>query len=230
MRVNPDDLPEVPVPMSYVVACIEAAGSPRGLLIIDTMRTAFQQDSNDEKEMLRLLTPLKLIAKRTGWAILVLHHNAKYSNRYSGNTAFAGVLDYLWNWTRDGYAAELSLEGRDDAVPPLCFEFDLDRQRNVYMGTKGEIVTDQKQEQSAMEICQVVRHMPDVPNGIAAAEIMALSGLKKWKCWRPAGEGGQRQVCRPGRAGGHANPSTYYRTPTGKALVEQYAGKLLVGQ
>jgi hypothetical protein len=228
MRVNPDDLPEVPVPMSYIVACIEAAGAPRGLLIIDTMRTAFQQDSNDEKEMLRLLTPLKLIAKRTGWAILVLHHNAKYSNRYSGNTAFAGVLDCLWNWTRGGYAAELSLDGRDDAVPPLCFEFDLDRQMNVYMGTKGEMAADQRQEQSAMEICQVVRHMPDAPNGVTAAKVMALSGLKKWKCGDLLGKAVNGKYAVRVGLGDTRNPSTYYRTPTGKALVEQYAGRSLV--
>lgn len=192
------------------------------------MRTAFQQDSNDEKEMLRLLTPLKLIAKRTGWAILVLHHNAKYSNRYSGNTAFAGVLDYLWNWTREGYDAELALDGRDDAVQPLCFEFDLDRQMNVYKGNKGEIVADEKQERTATELCQVVKHLPDAPNGVTAAEVMAISGLKKWKCGDLLGKAVNCKCAVRVGVGDTRSPSTYYRTPAGKALVEQYAGQLLL--
>ena len=193
------------------------------------MRTAFQQDSNDEKEMLRLLTPLKLIAKRTGWAILVLHHNAKYSNRYSGNTAFAGVLDYLWNWTRDGYRAELALDGRDDAVLPLCFEFDLDRQLNVYKGSKGEILADEKQEQAAMEIGQVAKHLPDMPNGVTAAEVMALTGLNKWKCGDLLGKAVNGKYAVRVGVGDTRSPSTYYRTPAGKSLAEQYAGRLLVG-
>ena len=159
-------------------------------------------------------------ARRTSWS-KTGHLTANYSNRYSGNTAFAGVLDYLWNWTRDGYAAELSLEGRDDAVPPLCFEFDVDCQRNIYKGTKGKTVADQRQEHSAMEICQVVRHVPDAPNGVTAAEVMALSGLKKWKRGDLLGRAVNGKYAVRVGLGDTRNPSTYYRTPTGKAMVEQ---------
>ena len=30
MRINPDDLPEVPVPIPFIADCIEAAGAPKG--------------------------------------------------------------------------------------------------------------------------------------------------------------------------------------------------------
>ena len=229
LRVNPDDLPAVPVPMTYVADCIEAAGAPKGLMVIDTMRTAFQADSNDEKEMLQLLTPLKLIAKRTGWAIVVLHHNAKATNRYSGNTAFAGVLDYMWNWTRDGYAAELSLEGRDDAVEPLCFQFDVDEQRNVFQGTKGESLAANRQEKSDLDLCQVLRHLPDSPNGWTVAQVMTLSCVKKWRCRDLLTRAVNAKCAVKVGLGSIGNPSTYYRTPAGKTLVDKYAGKSLVG-
>ena len=229
-RVNPGDLPEVPIPIKFVVECIEAVGAPKGFIIIDTMRTAFQKDSNDETAMLSLLTPLKLIAHRTGWCIIVLHHNAKGSNRYSGNTAFAGVLDYLWNWTRDGYVAELSLEGRDDAVQPLCFEFDLDEQRNIFQGTKGETAAADRQERSSLDLYQVLRHLPDSPNGLTVAEVMALSGVKKWRCRDLLTKKAvnAKYAVKVG-VGSIGSPSTYYRTQAGKALVDKYAGKSLLG-
>jgi len=228
-RINPANLPGVPIPAKFVLECIEAVGEPKGIVVIDTMRTAFQADSNDEKEMLAVLTPLKLIAARTGWAIIVLHHNAKFTNKYSGNTAFAGVLDYLWNWVRDGYKAELSLEGRDDAVPSLCFEFDLDEQRNVFKGTKSEVAGEKKQEETNLEIYKVLKHLPDSPNGLTQSEVMVMAGVKKWSCTQLLGKAiNQKCAVRVG-LGGMSSPFTYYRTPIGKALVEQQDGKTLLG-
>ena len=148
--------------MTYVADCIEAGGLPRGSWLSTPCARRSRQTATTKRQR-PLLTPLKLIAKRTGWAIVVLHHNAKATNRYSGNTAFAGVLDYMWNWTRDGYAAELSLEGRDDAVEPLCFQFDVDEQRNVFQGTKGESLAADRQEKSDLDLCQVLRHLPTPP-------------------------------------------------------------------
>jgi hypothetical protein len=228
-RINPGTLPEVPIPVSFVLECIEAVGAPKGFIIIDTMRTAFQKDSNDETAMLALLTPLKLIAHRTGWCIIVLHHNAKGSNRYSGNTAFAGVLDYLWNWTRDGYTAELSLEGRDDAVQPLTFEFDMEEQRNIFQGTKGETAEADRQERSNLDLCQVLRHLPDSPNGLTVAEVMAFSGVKKWRCRDLLNKAVNANYAVKVGLGSIGNPSTYYRTQAGEGLVDKCAGKSLVG-
>ena len=227
-RINPNDLPEVPVPISFVADIIEAVGATKGFVLIDTMRTAFQRDSNDEASMLELLTPLKLIAHRTGWAIKTLHHNAKATNRYSGNTAFAGVLDCLWNWTRVGYKAELSLEGRDDAVDPLTFEFDPKLQRNIFTGTKGETTAAERKDKEDLDLCKVLRHLPDAPNGLTVEEVMAATGEKEWKVRASLGKAVDDHKAVKVGAGGVHNPAAYYRTPAGKALWEQNAGKLLV--
>ena len=204
------------------------SGAPKGLIIIDTMRTAFQQDSNDEKEMLATADPVEAHRQEDGLGIIVLHHNAKYSNRYSGNTAFAGVLDYLWNWTRDGYTAELSLEGRDDAVQPLCFEFDLDEQRNVFQGTKGESMAADRQESPTLTSARCCGTCPTRPTAYRGSGHGAF-GLKKWRCRELLGKAVNAKYAVKVGVGNIGNPSTYYRTQAGKTLVDKYAGKLLVG-
>ena len=80
-----------------------------------------------------------------------------------------------------------------------------------------------------MEICQVVRHMPDTPNGLTAAEVMALSGLKKWKCGDPPRKAVNGKYSVRVGVGDTRSPPTYYRTPAGKALGDQYGGKMLLG-
>ena len=153
--------------------------------------------------------------------------NAKATNRYSGNTAFAGVLDYLWNWTRDGYAAELSLEGRDDAVEPLCFEFDLDEQRNIFQGTKSETVTADRQERSSLDLGKVLRHLPDSPNGATVAEVMARSGVKKWKCRELLNKAVNAKFAVRVGVGSVGSPSSYYRTPAAMVLVRQVCSQII---
>jgi hypothetical protein len=135
----------------------------RGVLIVDTMRSAFQQDDNDMKEMQDLLYPLQTIAKETGWCIIVLHHNAKYSNSYSGSTQIAGALDQLWNWIPDKIkkTGKLSWEGRGDICQEdLEFRFDTSLNRLIFVGTaaetnriRKEMVNDNKLVEDLLQHC-----------------------------------------------------------------------------
>ena len=92
--------------LDAIQPAIEAAGG-KCLVLIDTLRSAFvgeDYDERDESSMVRLLRPLQRLAKKYNACVVVLHHNAKYSNAYSGSTAIAAVADTLWNWKSDKIA------------------------------------------------------------------------------------------------------------------------------
>lgn len=102
-----------PFPDDYVKQVIEATeeriGSNRpnkGLIIIDTMRTAFLTGSengseNDTSALLRFIAPLKKLARASGWAILIVHHNTKGSNSYAGGAIIKGQMEFTVNMKRD---------------------------------------------------------------------------------------------------------------------------------
>ena len=138
-NVSREDCPR-PLTIEHTEKCIELLSQQievigkKGLLIIDTMRSAFAGGTyieNDPQSMINLLVPLKDLAYKTNWTIIVLHHNAKGSNKYSGSTAIAAVPDFLWNWTTDKVTGvgELSSEGRGDVMPNLNFQYNMENQR-----------------------------------------------------------------------------------------------------
>ncbi len=106
------------------------------LVIIDTFRSAFDCDEMETKSIKELLYPLQRVAQRTDAAILILHHRPKTGSQYSGQTAIAGALDYMWMWQSDidTRAGKLSLVGtRGDLQEPLNFLLNEDN-RNIFTG------------------------------------------------------------------------------------------------
>ena len=106
------------------------------VVIIDTMRSAFAESDVDPDQMRNLLYPLQRIAQETNSAMLILHHRPKNGAGYSGSTALAGTLDYMWKWEREENSKQgkLSLsKTRDDAQSPLHFQFDSQTQTNEFL-------------------------------------------------------------------------------------------------
>ena len=71
--------------------------------------------------------------------------------------------------------------------------------------------------------------LPNAPNGCTVAQVMALSGVKKWRCRELLGKAVNAKYAVKVGVGSIGNPSTYYRTQAGKTLVNKYAARLLLG-
>lgn len=180
-RVNPKNMPR-PLTREFMKECITqlkaGMNGTKGVLIVDTLRSAFagsgmKEDKNDD--MAALLYPLQALAQETGWAIILLHHNTKGQNHYSGAGVIAGAADYLWNWTSDKKKLTACLEmdgGRDDHQFPLEFRFDMATQRNVYLGKSNDIKRDDAKKQLDRLLTPWLTLLPDDPeDGITIAEI-----------------------------------------------------------
>lgn len=167
-RVPAADLPRplTPETIRHLIAILgDRIGEPharKGLVIIDTFRTAFGDseafDENDQSSTGRLMRPLKALAQETGWAVLLLHHNAKSTDRYSGAGTIAAIADYMWTWRvdKEKLTGTLSCEGRADAVPPLQFAYSLSERRNVFLGTPTAVKARAAEEGEAKEDLRVL--------------------------------------------------------------------------
>lgn len=112
--------------------------APRGIVVIDTLRSAFAGDPNYEEnsndKMSALLHPMRKLAHRTGWAILMLHHENR-GGQYAGAAAIMSNADLAWSWksTKETMEGTLSMLGStDEQKKPMDFDFDMSLQRNVW--------------------------------------------------------------------------------------------------
>jgi hypothetical protein len=136
-RWNPDE-DELPFNPSSIEGMIKEVkkemGGEKIFVVIDTLRSAFDESEMDTDEMKRLLYPLQRVAQRTNAAILIIHHRPKNKAFYSGQTAIAGALDFLWVFDSDKETLRGTLSlagGRDD--PDKAMVFELRDGKNYYV-------------------------------------------------------------------------------------------------
>ncbi len=230
--VDRENIPRPLTPQFIVDALVELqkeigqAEVQRGVVIVDTFRTAFVPDTNDEQEMLNILVPLKSLAQKTGWLVMVLHHNAKATNAYSGSTAIAGVADYLWNWTKNlnNLTNLLSQEGRGDYEEPQRFEYDPTLKTLVWTGT--DAYHQEKAKESATEE-RIAKTLIAVPGDkfINSNELHDQTGLSKPTLSRRLFEATpylEIQDDGPGKE------KRYKRNPQAEELLRRRSAKLLL--
>ena len=116
----------------------------KSYLIIDTLRSCYLPDTCDEKEIISILYPLQALSRKYNLATILLHHNAKGTDAYSGTTAIAGACDYMWNWSREknkSFHAVLELTGqRGDPQEPMNFHFDKELNTELVISVLVSIV------------------------------------------------------------------------------------------
>ena len=240
-RVNPMDIKR-PVTPDFVGQCIKAVRqriiAPKGLVVIDTLRSAFGADELSPQEIYNIIIPFKRLAEATHWAVVILHHNAKYSNKYSGNTAIAGAVDYLWNWTKDGQAmtGTMEWEGRDDVQSSLEFKFDMDLQRNIFVGTTGEIKKQEKEDANEAAIGQVLQYVPENIYEAAALEYLFSTvqehhpDMTERTVRRRIDHAYEQHLCLRTGDGKRGDPHRYYLSEPGRAVVNKVKGLVLLGE
>ncbi len=163
--------------------------APRGILIIDTMRSAFAGDplyeENSNDAMSALLKPWRTWSHKSGWAVVVLHHAGK-GGGYSGATAIMSNADIAWTWesSKEQLTGKFSMAGStDDHQLPLKFNFDLPTQRNVFSGV-ATAQTEKKEKNEEVDCIQKIKPVLDVlsddaSKAIGLADIVKASGQKK---------------------------------------------------
>jgi putative DNA primase/helicase len=234
-RVNPMAIKR-PVTPDFVGQCIQAVrqrvNGPKGLVVIDTLRSAFGADELSPQEIYNIIIPFKRLAEATHWAVVILHHNAKHSNKYSGNTAIAGAVDYLWNWTKDSQAmtGTMEWEGRDDVQSALEFRFDLELQRNVFVGTTSEIKRREKEEASEVALGQVLRFVPETIYEAKTMEKLyslvqaAQPDVNERTIKRRIMDGYEQNLCLRIGEGRRGDPHRYYLSEAGQQVVNKVKG------
>ena len=89
------------------------------LIVIDSARRAFSalfpkvpNWENSASEVGKAVNPLHALAHRTGWSILLVHHDNK-SGGVSGSADWRGSVDFVWRYAiKSEYLRHLSIEGR----------------------------------------------------------------------------------------------------------------------
>ena len=72
------------------------------LVFIDSCNEATPNiDENNSKDVQRVLSPIRNIAKRTGCTFIIIHHNDKLDKGYRGSTAWAGTSRFIIQLTAD---------------------------------------------------------------------------------------------------------------------------------
>jgi len=240
-RVNPLDIKR-PVTTTFVGECIKAVrervSGPKGLVVIDTMRSAFAADELSPQEIYNIIIPFKRLAEATQWAVVILHHNAKYSNKYSGNTAIAGAVDYLWNWSKDAHkmTGTMEWEGRDDVQSSLEFRFDMELQRNVFVGTTSEIKSQEKEDANEVAIGQVLQFVPaDIYEAKTLEDLFSMvqeehPDMSDRTIRRRLDTAYEQHLCLRTGEGKRGDPHRHYLSEAGRAVVNKIKGLALLGE
>ena len=152
--------------------------------------------------------------------MVVLHHNAKYSNAYSGSTAIAAVADTLWNWKSDKIAltGELIMEGtRGDSQYPITFAYRMDDQRYYYFGSKAE----QNQAEEDKRIYHVIKYLDGQSRTLK--ELEEPTGKNRTAITRAIDDAYEAHYVTRCGLGTKASAFQYALTDSGREIIQRYA-------
>lgn len=104
-----------------------ATGHDHCVVFADTLRSIFQIDELDPKQINELFYPLQRLARRLNMAIVLLNHRPKSGATYSGHNAMMAALDMFMVYEReaDSTASTLKMTGTRLKKPDdIRFYFD----------------------------------------------------------------------------------------------------------
>lgn len=200
---------------------------PTGVIIIDSARAAFgglfeevANWENSASEVRKALQPIQQVARESGWAIVVVHHQNK-SGGTSGSTDWGGAVDFVWSYIAGAAKTQrlLSIGGRlleqpDDLILEKVGPV-------VTLRTKTEAFAKIDADEGA-EILKLIPMMNGnevtVANGMATEKLRELTGWSIDKVKRALTRlTASQQVQRKRDGKGNNAPYIYWR----EALLEQ---------
>lgn len=135
---------------------------------------------NTGSDVRTAMLPLAEVARQTGAAVVLIHHDNK-SGDTTGSGQWEGAVDYVWHYTKDGRGRKLSAKwGRWVAAKPTSLVFEYD-DRLALVGTAGQV--KQKERDGRLE--ELLRIIPDLEldaeptegNTVTQAELREQLGL-----------------------------------------------------
>lgn len=159
-----------------------------GVVIIDSATPAFNlrgDAENSAGEVGYYLRGIQEVARRLGWAVLIIHHTRKSGTGtyldLAGSREWVAAPDVILTWEKAGIGepGTLRIEGR---VPPSeALSVNLTRQELTLLGTKDILET----AKAKREIEKLIKENP----GRTAADIAALTQLSPTYIWKVLQEG-----------------------------------------
>lgn len=178
LRENAKIINDVRAPLNFewLESCLAQEELP-GVCVIDSFRGAFMLSGDSENQagaVGGILRQLQAIARRTNWAIIVIHHFRKSGKGEaldlagSGEWLSAPDVIYTWSCPKPNEPGTLIITGRVPPSEPLSIK--LSREKIEFLGT----VTQQTIESERQKVLEVLTEAPQTSTEIT--KIVELPG------------------------------------------------------
>ena len=119
-----------------------------------------------------VLRAYQRLARRTGWAVLVLHHTTKVGDEARGSTAITALADIILTLHRENeHPQRRRLEGRSRyQATPESLLIELRDGQYVLLGTPDEVSAQER-------TVRVLEALPAEGEGLTQAEVATATGL-----------------------------------------------------
>ena len=219
---------------------VESLSYKPSIIVIDTLNRNLGGNESSEEDMGKFIKAADALKTRFGCTGVVVHHTGWNTDRERGHSSLRGAADTMISVSRmgerlvDGVQVECIKQKDYDRFDRFGIAYekvgDQDESSLVLAGmidTK-ELHAERKQERDDLELYDLLRVLPDSPNGLTVEEIVKAAGLKRHRCDQLLRKGVNRQCVVPVGDGVKGRPKTYYRTATGNELVQRCAGIALL--
>lgn len=169
----------------------------KGVIFIDSGFAAFNKLfegtkrvwENTGSDVRTAIKPLEQVARDTGWAVVLIHHDNKAGDT-GGSTQWEASVDYVWHYEAKGEKRHLEAKhGRWVQEKPATIVFEKPGSRLELSGTASQIKATHYQEKVTDDLAAVFSEIPahsmgttpTEANTITAGEIIANTGMGKNK-------------------------------------------------
>jgi hypothetical protein len=164
--------------LSAIEAWCNGVSNPR-LVIVDVFGQIRPERRKDESYYdgdYRALSPLKQLADRRGFAVMVVHHTNKKEepadqfDAVSGSTGFTGAADTILILARDSNGPTLYGRGRDIAEIEAAMIFDMGTGRWSLLGKADDV-------RRSDERSRILATLRDAAQPLTPADVTALTNM-----------------------------------------------------
>jgi hypothetical protein len=165
----------------------------KGVVFLDSAFAAFNALfasgkrvwENTGSDVRAALTPLAEVARETGWAIVIIHHDNKEGDT-TGSGQWEGAVDYVWHYTVRGAGRQLAAKwGRWVAAKPETLVFEKPEDRLLLCGSALDCRQKESLTEESLKLAEILKHIPDLPldeeasegNTVTSADLQNKTGL-----------------------------------------------------
>lgn len=228
-----------------LISTIDQYGKePPALVVIDTLNRNMAGSESDDGDMAAFIKSCTTVQKHYNCAVIVIHHTGWNTERERGHSSLRAAADTMISTDRmgdkltDGIKVtcrkQKDFDPFDDFVINSKVIGPTPDESSVVLTAKHDLTDQlaaQRQHEEDSKIAVVIKHLSDDPyQTLTLTELTELAPVKGRACrnWIDRAVNCQ-YVIRTGQ-GTKGEPHRYYLTPSGKDVVNKYAGLSLIGE